>query len=74
MLAELESQGEGDKLLLADDIVLLQVEYYRDRCLRQQLCSIERDWSLTEVSTVETTNDAAIGGISPKTANQARQY
>ena len=70
-LGELESQGERDNAVLADEIVRLQVECYRDECLRRQLCFFGRDWSVTEVSMVEATSEAAIGALSPKTANQA---
>ena len=53
--------------------VRLQVECFRDEYLREQLCFIGRCWSLTKVSIVKTTNGAAIGALSPKTANQAEE-
>lgn len=45
--------SESDRVALAEEMVQLQIEIYRDHCIRQQNWIFGRDWSLPTISTVD---------------------
>jgi serine/threonine protein kinase len=60
---------EGERALLAEELIRLQIELYRDHCIRQQNWIFGQDWSLaakqTSTRANTTTKTSNGGGNSP---------
>ncbi|GKY90554.1 hypothetical protein MPSEU_000029100 [Mayamaea pseudoterrestris] len=72
---ELSSKTEPERALLAEEVIMLQIEMYRDHCIREQSWIFGRDWSLvaSAVPVVVETNasgSASLGQLDLKSAAQ----
>jgi serine/threonine protein kinase len=65
---------ESERVSLADEIVRLQVECYRDECVREQPWIFGRDWTLNafslEENSVSNTPTAGMGKLDRRTVSQ----
>ena len=52
---------EGERASLAEEIIRLQIELYRDNCIRQQNWIFGRDWTLARRNTPQTNNGSDNG-------------
>lgn len=54
-----DTVSEGERAALAEELIRLQIELYRDHCVRQQSWMFGRDWTLARRSTAPSaaTND-----------------
>jgi serine/threonine protein kinase len=66
--------NEDEKVLLAMELVLLQVECYRDVCIREYSWGFGRDWALTslavEENSVTATKSAVTGKLDRQSSSQ----
>ena len=63
-----ENVSEGERAALAEELVRLQIELYRDHCIREQNWIFGRDWMLARRSCSSQKSNAtsdAVGGSSP---------
>ena len=59
--AEVAAKSEPERALLAEEIIHLQIELYRDQCTREQSWIFGRDWSLV-ASSVSASSDSSTSG------------
>jgi serine/threonine protein kinase len=50
-----EGLSEGERAVLAEELIRLQIELYRDHCIREQNCIFGRDWTLVRRSSTKRT-------------------
>jgi serine/threonine protein kinase len=59
---EIQTMAEGERASLAEEIVRLQIERYRDLCAREYPWIFGRDWTLTAVSATDSTDSRQPAG------------
>jgi serine/threonine protein kinase len=62
------SVAEIDRVALAEEVIRLQIELYRDHCIRDQNWVFGRDWTLISNFLSSTVTDAAATAVTPTPA------
>jgi serine/threonine protein kinase len=57
--------SEGERASLAEELIRLQIELYRDRCIRQESWVFGRDWALVRRSAQSNVSVESLGNASP---------
>lgn len=58
----INSMSEGDRASLAEELVRLQIELYRDHCVREQGWIFGRDWTILAGTSPQVTSSGSTGG------------
>jgi len=75
---DLENEySESERVALAEETIRLQIEIYRDHCIRQQNWIFGRDWTLSKIATAEplmVDSAASAGAKAPVTTAARLQF